>query len=74
MYESHAGETVWEGVVEVFDLSGHPTAKRAYAWAHEADSGGRRYVAVLHAPPIVSPVTAVRGAIVADYRTRHGKG
>lgn len=71
--ESHAGETVWKGIVEVFDLAGHPTAKRAYAWSHEADSGGQRYVAVLHTPPIVSPVTAVRAAIVAEYRSRHGK-
>jgi len=22
----------WEGVVEVFDLDGHPKAKRAYGW------------------------------------------
>ena len=26
-------ETVWEGAVHVFDLEGHPTASRAYAWS-----------------------------------------
>lgn len=33
--ETFKGETVWEGVVEVFDLVGHPTAHRVYAWAHD---------------------------------------
>lgn len=25
---------VWDGDVEVFEVFGHPKAKRAYAWAH----------------------------------------
>src|SRR5213075_1503598 len=25
-------ETVWESAVHIFDLEGHPTASRAYAW------------------------------------------
>lgn len=29
--ETFEGRPVWEGVVHVFDLSGHPTATRAYA-------------------------------------------
>jgi hypothetical protein len=29
--ETFAGKTVWEGVVHMFDLTGHRTAKRAYA-------------------------------------------
>lgn len=29
--ETHAGAVVWEGVVHVFDLAGHPTTSRAYA-------------------------------------------
>jgi hypothetical protein len=29
--EAFEGQTVWEGVVHVFDLAGHPTATRAYA-------------------------------------------
>jgi hypothetical protein len=28
--ETFEGKTVWEGVVHVFDLTGHPTATRAY--------------------------------------------
>lgn len=68
--EIFQGQVVWNGVVEVYDLTGHPTAKRAYAWAHEADSGGRRIVAVLHAPPIDSPLKAVQAAIVQEHRSR----
>jgi hypothetical protein len=29
--------TVWEGIVEVFDLLGHATASKVYAWAHDTD-------------------------------------
>ncbi len=66
--ETFRGETVWDGQVEVFDLIGHPTADRAYAWAHEPDAGGPRYVAVLHEGSVDSPQTAVRAAVVAEYR------
>ncbi len=66
--ETFEGETVWEGVVQVFDLIDHPKAKRAYAWSHETDEGKRRYVAVLHSGGIDSPVNAVKAAIVADYQ------
>lgn len=68
VHETFSGETVWRGEVEVFDLIDHPTAKRAYAWAHETDDGGTRYVAVLHEPPVDSPRAAVQAAIVAEQR------
>jgi hypothetical protein len=29
--ETFEGQPIWEGVVHVFDLEGHPTATRAYA-------------------------------------------
>lgn len=66
--ETFEGHTVWEGVVEVFGLIGHPTAKRAYAWAHQTDAGTRRYVAVLHLGPVDSPQQAVQAAIVRESR------
>ena len=31
--ETFDGNPVWEGTVHVFDLEGHPKAKRAYAWS-----------------------------------------
>jgi hypothetical protein len=68
--EVFQGKTVWEGIVEVFELIGHPTASRAYAWAHETDDPQkpRRHVTVLHVAPIDSPIAAVRASIVRDYR------
>ncbi len=69
--ESHQGQTIWEGNVEVFDLHDHPDAPRVYAWAHETeDADRRRHVTVLHIPPAVSPETAVRAAIIQEYRER----
>jgi len=63
--ETHAGAVVWEGVVHVFDLKGHPTASRAYAWSSPIEgSDKRRFFAVLHQTPVDSPQAAVRAAIV----------
>jgi hypothetical protein len=35
--ETHNGQTVWQGVVHVFDLEDHPKATRAYAWSSPTD-------------------------------------
>lgn len=66
--ETFNGETVWQGVVHVFDLAGHPKAKRAYAWSSELEDGKRRFYAVLQMGPVTGPVEAVRAAIVAERR------
>jgi hypothetical protein len=66
--EEHEGQTVWDGMVAVFDLAGHPKATRAYAWSYERPDGKRRFFAVLHMPPVASPRDAVRAAIVAEQR------
>lgn len=63
-------ETLWNGDVEVFDLTGHPKAKRAYGWSHPDGMGNKteRFVAVLEIPPVDSPQTAVRMAIYSDIK------
>src|SRR5215468_10614855 len=67
--ETFEGKTVWEGVVHVFDLAGHPTATRAYAWSSPIEgSTKRRFFAVLHTERINSPIEAVRAAIVAERK------
>ena len=66
--EEFQGKTVWEGVVEVFELIGHPKASRLYAWSHEANGAKKRHVTVLHLAPIDSPEAAVRASIARDYR------
>jgi hypothetical protein len=69
--ETHNGQTVWEGVVHVFDLEGHPKATRAYAWASPLEgSDKKRFFAVLHMGAIKSPADAVRAAIVAEHRAK----
>jgi hypothetical protein len=66
-------KTIWSGQVEVFDLNGHPKAKRAYGWLHpeNADGTGERFIAVLEIPPVTSPETAVKVAIVAEVKGKN---
>jgi hypothetical protein len=67
--ETFQGRTVWEGIVEVFELISHPSAPKAYAWAYETDSPKKpRHVTVLHLGPVTSPLLAVRAAIVQEFR------
>lgn len=70
VHEVFQGKTVWQGEVEVYDLTGHPKAKRAYAWSHREGKNdeGERFVAVLEIPPVDSAVTAVRVQIVKDVK------
>lgn len=74
VHEVFRGQTVWQGEVEVFELSGHPKAKRCYAWIHKdgKDDADERAVAVLEVPPVESALTAVRVAIVADTKKSGG--
>lgn len=70
--EVFEGETVWKGIVQVFDLIDHPKAKRCYAWSHELEgSKKRRFFAVLHQGVLDPPQKAVRAAIVRD-QSYHG--
>mgnify|MGYP001568004494 CR=1 FL=1 len=67
--ERFEGQTVWEGLVHVFDLTGQPTATTCYAWSSPIEgSARRRFYAVLKVPPIASPDDAVRASIVADHQ------
>jgi hypothetical protein len=68
--ESFQGKTVWDGIVEVFELHGHPKASKVYAWAHDTDDPERPriHVTVLHCHPITSAKEAVRAALVQEFR------
>jgi hypothetical protein len=72
--EPFQGQTVWDGVVEVFRLKGHPQTDTVYAWTHGTDdpANSKRHVTVLRIPPIVSPKTAVQAVIVHEFR-EYGK-
>ncbi len=71
--EVFEGQTVWEGVVQVFDLINHPKAKRCYAWSYELEgSRKRKFFAVLHLGDVDSPEKAVRAAIASEFKNpRH---
>ena len=74
--ETFHGQTVWEGIVEVFELSGHPKASRAYAWSHETgdpDEPKRHVITVLHIAPVLSATMAVRAAIREEFRNDHSE-
>jgi hypothetical protein len=71
VHETWQGKTIWDGVVEVFDLKGHPKTHRAYAWSHDTDDPKqpKRHVTVLHIPPAISPQTAVQAAIMQEIQS-----
>lgn len=64
--ETFRGETVWDGMVEVFSV-GNPPPALAYGWAVEGKKEAE-YVAVLGNPPVDSPVAAVRAWLVAENK------
>jgi hypothetical protein len=68
--EEFDGRVIWDGIVEVFQLHDHPDATHAYAWTHDTDNPNqpKRTVTVLKIPPAVSPLTAVRVAIMQELR------
>jgi hypothetical protein len=70
VHEVFQRKTVWNGVVEIFDLVKHPKAKRCFAWSHaeNPDGTGERLVALLEIPPVDSPSTAVQASIVSDAK------
>ena len=64
--ETFQGHTVWDGIVQVYSIQGHPSATRCYAWSYITDDGKRHVIAVLHEGPVDSPEAAVRAAIIQE--------
>lgn len=65
--EVFQGQTAWEGKVEVFELTGHPKANRAYGWGFDKD-GQTEFSTVLGIPPITDPPKAVKAYIASKIR------
>jgi hypothetical protein len=55
----------WDRIVEAFEPTGHPHAKRCYAWSY-MDKSEPQYVTVLEIPSVDSAETAVKIAIEAQ--------
>jgi hypothetical protein len=62
--ETFMDKLVWDGVVETFDIAGHPKAKRCYAFQF-AENDKILIKTVLEIPPVTSPQSAVKVAIAA---------
>lgn len=67
MNELFKGQVAWDGVVEIFDLTGHSKAKRCYAWSY-LENDEPQDTTVLEIPPVNSAETAVKVAIAAKAR------
>jgi hypothetical protein len=65
-------KTVWEGDVEIFILSCHPSgAVGCYAWAYRDEDGKTHYTAILRRTPISSPQDAVKASIMAKVKLQN---
>jgi len=61
------GGIPWEGKVHVFDLAGHPEARRAYAWTAADGTVWDGYLRfALDAGAIQSPVDAIRAELIKE--------
>jgi hypothetical protein len=65
--ETFKEHVVWQGVIEAFRLDGHQEATRCYAFYLVGDNEPILQT-ILELPPIDSPRSAVRAAIVAKAR------
>jgi hypothetical protein len=70
VHETFQGKTVWDGIVEVFHLEGHPKTDTAYAWLHDTGDPAKphQHVTVLRIHPALSPLAAVQAFIVQEVR------
>jgi hypothetical protein len=58
----------WDGMVHVFKITGHPSARRAFAWSSPiAGSQGARYFAVLDSGRIKTPHDAAKAVAAAIH-------
>jgi len=68
VHEKQRGRTVWYGTVHVFDLYGHDSASRAYAWTISDDVGEPpRVITVLHKGLVTGPSEAVRAVMAKIF-------
>ena len=61
-------KVVWEGMVTVFEIEGHPQATRCYAWGCTDEADGE-FVSMLELPPVFSARDAVRASMIADIKS-----
>jgi hypothetical protein len=68
--ESVEGRPLFDGMVAIFGVQGHPAANTCYAWSTQDPETGRVTVfAVLHYAPIQSSRDAVRATLATRQRS-----
>lgn len=65
VHEVFRGKTLWQGDVEAFDLTGHPKAKRCYAWSY---GDPEEFITILELPPVDSAQSAVKVGVAYQLR------
>jgi hypothetical protein len=69
VHEWFRGETVWRAEVEVFDMSGHPKAKRCYGWTYGEPE---EFITILELPPVDSAQSAVKVGVAYQIKKARG--
>jgi hypothetical protein len=65
VHEVFDGKTVWDGDVEVFDLTGHPKAKRCYGWSYGEPE---EFITILELAPVDSAQAAVKVGVAYQVK------
>jgi len=60
------GKVLWRGRVEVFNLTAHAFAKRAFGWSVKRKDKKTENVIVLGIPPLDSPIMAVKAYLATQ--------
>jgi hypothetical protein len=63
--EVFEGKTLWKGDVEVFELTGHPKAKRAYGWSY---GDPEEFITILELPPVTDAQSAVKVGVAYQVK------
>lgn len=71
--EAFEGKTVWEGIVEVFELKDHPKAKLAYGWGFNEGQETARFITILRIDPINNSQLAVKAYIASLSKNKTSK-
>ena len=65
VHEVFQGKTVWQGDVEVFNLIGHPKAKRCYGWTYGEPE---EFITILELPPVTDAQSAVKVGVAYQIK------
>lgn len=70
VHEVFRGKTLWQGEVEVFDLTGHPKAKRCYGWTYGEPE---EFITILELPPVIDAQSAVKVGVSYQIKKARAK-